>query len=97
MEGVHLYEFVENVGVAHHIRLHIPNMSRDGNALRILQNERTWQTLGKTNEVSANVAPIIRVVRYPTSVLIILIIRKDKVWYGMKAYDATTTKDNRLK
>ena len=36
---------------------------------------------------SANVAPIIRVVRYPTSVLIILIIRKDKVWYGMKAYD----------
>ena len=44
-EGVHLYEDVENVGVAHHICLHITNMSHDGNALRTLQNERTWQTL----------------------------------------------------
>ena len=41
MEGVHLYEDVENVGVAHHVCRHIPNMSRDGTALRILQNERT--------------------------------------------------------
>ena len=40
--------------------------------------------------------PIIRVVKYPTSVLIILDIRKDKVWHGMKAYDATTTKYIRL-
>ena len=32
-EGVHLYEDVENVGVAHHVRLHTTKLSRDGTAL----------------------------------------------------------------
>ena len=37
-----------------------------------------------TNKISANATPIIRVVKYPASVFIILIIRKDKgMWHGM--------------
>ena len=57
-EWVHLYEDVENVGVAHHVRLHVTKLFRDGNALRILRNERTWQTLRKTNEVIESAKPI---------------------------------------
>ena len=97
MVGVHLMNVPEDVGVAHHVCLYITNMSHDSNALGILQNERTWQTLGKTNEVSESAKPIIRMVRYPTSVCIMLIIRKYKgVLHSTEAYDVRTTKCNRL-
>ena len=96
-ERVHLYEDVENVGVARHVRLHVTKLFRDGNAFIILQNETTSQILGKTNEVIGGAKPIIRMVRYPTSVCIMLIIRKDKgAFHSMEAYDAITTKYNRL-
>ena len=32
-EGVHLYEFLENVGVAHRVHLRMTNMSHDGTAV----------------------------------------------------------------
>ena len=32
-EGVHLYEFLKNVGVAHRVCLRMTNMSHDGTAL----------------------------------------------------------------
>ena len=77
--------------------LHMTKLSHHVTALWILQNERTWQTLGKTNEVSGSAKPIIRVVRYPTSVCIMLIIREYKgAFHSMEAYGARTTKYNRL-